>query len=146
MRFAGRFGVPIMLDESLCSRVDAERAIADGTCDLFNLRLSKCGGFIPTLRLAQFATQHRTRLPTRLPGGRDGDPVGGRPALRHQRRRSCATSKAPMIATWSREALATRDITFGWGGWARALPAPGLGITVDPAALERVAVNKVRLL
>src|SRR5439155_2300011 len=34
--------VPLMLDESLCSLVDAERAIAEGTCDLFNLRLSKC--------------------------------------------------------------------------------------------------------
>src|SRR5262249_26345262 len=36
---------PIMLDESLCSRTDAERAIRDELCDLFNLRLSKCGGF-----------------------------------------------------------------------------------------------------
>src|SRR5205085_2809477 len=42
-------GVPIMLDESLCSMVDAERAVAQGTCDLFNLRLSKCGGFLRTL-------------------------------------------------------------------------------------------------
>ncbi|HXG10476.1 MAG TPA: enolase C-terminal domain-like protein, partial [Gemmataceae bacterium] len=45
--------VPIMLDESLCSLADAERAVAMGSCDLFNLRLSKCGGFIPSLRLAQ---------------------------------------------------------------------------------------------
>ena len=51
-------GVPIMLDESLCGMIDAERAVADGTCDLFNLRLSKCGGFIASLRLAQFAKQH----------------------------------------------------------------------------------------
>src|SRR5207249_1250977 len=51
-------GVPIMLDESLCSRIDAERAVAQQSCDLFNLRLSKCGGFIPTLRLAQFARAH----------------------------------------------------------------------------------------
>jgi hypothetical protein len=49
---------PIMLDESLCGMVDAERALAGGWCDLFNLRLSKCGGFIPSLRLAQFARQH----------------------------------------------------------------------------------------
>src|SRR5581483_9237809 len=48
-------GVPIMLDESLCSFVDAETALAQDTCDLFNLRLSKCGGFMPSLRLAQFA-------------------------------------------------------------------------------------------
>ena len=47
-----------MLDESLCGMADAERAAADGLCDLFNLRLSKCGGFIPSLRLAQFAARH----------------------------------------------------------------------------------------
>ncbi len=45
-----------------------------------------------------------------------------------------------------REALATSDLTFAWGGWARALPGPGLGITIDPAALERVTLKKVRLL
>src|SRR5262249_38328058 len=50
-----RTGAAIMLDESLCGLGDAEQAIAAGTCDLFNLRLSKCGGFIPTLRLAQRA-------------------------------------------------------------------------------------------
>ena len=44
-----------MLDESLCGMVDAERAATGKLCDLFNLRLSKCGGFIATLRLAQFA-------------------------------------------------------------------------------------------
>ena len=40
-----RLGVPVMLDESLCSQSDAQRAIEHGTCDLFNIRLSKCGGF-----------------------------------------------------------------------------------------------------
>ena len=49
--------IPFMLDESLCGMVDAERAVAEETCDLFNIRLSKCGGFIPSLRLAQFARQ-----------------------------------------------------------------------------------------
>ena len=50
-------GVPIMLDESLCGEVDARRAIEQGTCDLFNLRLSKCGGYLPSLRLAALAHQ-----------------------------------------------------------------------------------------
>ena len=42
---------PIMLDESLTSEHDARRAIDSGTCDLFNIRLSKCGGFLSSLRL-----------------------------------------------------------------------------------------------
>src|SRR5436309_2842154 len=53
-----RVKTPIMLDESLCGMADAERAAAGGLCDLFNLRLSKCGGFIPALRLVEFAARH----------------------------------------------------------------------------------------
>ena len=49
---------PVMLDESLCGKIDAERAVKGGWCDLFNLRLSKCGGFIPSVRLAQLAKRH----------------------------------------------------------------------------------------
>ena len=45
-----------------------------------------------------------------------------------------------------REALGTRDVTFGWGGWAPALPGPGLGVLIDPGALERVTVRKETLL
>ena len=53
--------VPIMLDESLCGRIDAERAVAEDACDLFNIRLSKCGGFLPSLRLVQFARRSELR-------------------------------------------------------------------------------------
>src|SRR5439155_2316821 len=116
-------GVPIMLDESLCGMVDAERAAAAKTCDLFNLRLSKCGGFIPTLRLAQFARQHGL-------GCQLGCQVG-ETALLSAAGRHFAGSVAGL--RWLegsydrhlvREALGTRDLTFGWGGWARTLPGP----------------------
>ena len=45
-----------------------------------------------------------------------------------------------------KEALGTRDLTFGWGGWAKALPGLGLGIEIDPIALERVRVRQEVLL
>ena len=45
-------GMAVMLDESLCGMVDAQRAVEGQLCDSFNIRLSKCGGFIPSLRLA----------------------------------------------------------------------------------------------
>ncbi len=50
-----RLGVPIMLDESLCGIPDALRAIEQGTADLFNVRLSKCGGIFPSLRIIDLA-------------------------------------------------------------------------------------------
>jgi L-alanine-DL-glutamate epimerase-like enolase superfamily enzyme len=136
---------PIMLDESLCSRVDAERAVAAGTCDLFNLRLSKCGGFIPTLRLAQFARRHG--LDCQL-----GCQVGETAVLSAAGRHFAASVGDLRYLEGSydrhlvRESLALKDITFRRGGWAPALTGSGLGVAIDPDALERVTVRKERLL
>jgi muconate cycloisomerase len=136
---------PIMLDESLCSRYDAEQAAAKGTCDLFNLRLSKCSGFIPSLRLAQLARRHG--LYCQL-----GCQVGETAVLSAAGRHFAASVGELRYVEGSydrhlvREALATRDITFRWGGWAPALPGPGLGVTVDLSALERVTVRQESLL
>ncbi len=136
---------PIMLDESLCGFVDAERAADRGLCDLFNLRLSKCGGFIPTLRLAQFA--RRRGLACQL-----GCQVGETAVLSAAGRHFAASVDGLRYLEGSydrhlvREALGTRDLTFGWGGWAAALPGPGLGMTLDARALERVTVRKEVLL
>jgi muconate cycloisomerase len=136
---------PVMLDESLCSLVDAERAVEQGSCDLFNLRLSKCGGFLPSLRLAQFARRHGL-------GYQLGCQVGETAILSAAGRHYASTVADLRYVEGSydrhlvREALGTRDLTFGWGGWARALTGPGLGMTVDPQALERVTVRKESLL
>jgi L-alanine-DL-glutamate epimerase-like enolase superfamily enzyme len=136
--------VPIMLDESLCSMIDAERALQQHSCDLYNLRLSKCGGFIPTLRLAQFAVKHGL-------GYQLGCQVG-ETALLSAAGRQFATSVAGLRYVEGsydrhlvRETLAKSDITFHWGGWAPALDGAGLGITVDKQALERTAVRQVQL-
>ncbi len=136
---------PLMLDESLCSRLDAERAIAEQTCDLFNLRLSKCGGFIPSLRLAQLARENGL-------GCQLGCQVGETAILSAAGRHFATRVGGLRYLEGSydrhlvREALATHDVSFGWGGRAQALAGPGLGVTIDPAALERVTVRKVRLL
>jgi muconate cycloisomerase len=138
-------GALVMLDESLCSLADARRALDEGTCDLFNLRLSKCGGFIPTLRLAQFARAHGL-------GYQLGCQVGETALLSAAGRHFASTVADLRYLEGSydrhlvREALGRRDLTFRWGGWAPALTGPGLGIDVDPAALERVTGRRVPLL
>jgi muconate cycloisomerase len=138
-------GVPIMLDESLCSLIDAERAFERGTCDLFNLRLSKCGGFIPTLRLAQFARQHGL-------GYQLGCQVGETVLLSAAGRHLASSVAEIRFLEGSfdrhlvREPLGLQDITFGWGGWAPALTGPGLGVDLDSAALQRVTIRKEQLL
>jgi muconate cycloisomerase len=134
-------GLPIMLDESLCGQVDAQRAADGGLCDLFNLRLSKCGGFIPSLRLAQFAR-------SRGLGYQLGCQIGETALLSAAGRHFAANVRELRYVEGSydrhlvREALGTRNLTFGWGGWAPALPGPGLGVEIDPVALERVTVRR----
>ncbi len=140
-----RVRTPIMLDESLCGRVDAERAVEAGTCDLFNLRLSKCGGFVPSLRLAQLARRHGL-------GCQLGCQVGETAVLSAAGRHFAASVADLRYLEGSydrhlvREALGAEDLTFSWGGWAPALAGPGLGVRLDPLALQRVTVRKEALL
>ncbi len=137
-------GVPLMLDESLCGLVDARRAAERGTCDLFNIRLSKCGGFIASLRLAQFARQNGL-------GYQLGCQVGETAVLSAAGRHFAQSVADVRHLEGSydrhlvREALGTRDVTFRWGGWAPALTGPGLGVDLDERAVGRVTVRKVVL-
>ncbi len=140
-----RIQTPIALDESLCGKVDAERAIEQGWCDLFNLRLSKCGGLIPTLRLAQFAKRHGL-------GYQLGCQVGETGIL-SAAGRHFATSIGEiryLEGSYDRhliwERLTQEDITFNRGGWAPALVGTGLGVTVDPGRVDWVTVRKERLI
>lgn len=141
----GRVRTPIMLDESLCGLRDAERAVAERLCDLFNVRLSKCGGFVPSLRLVQLARKHG--LACQL-----GCQVGETAILSAAGRHFAASVGELRYVEGSydrrlvREALGTRDVTFGFGGKAPALEGAGLGVDIDPQALGRVTIRHVRLL
>ncbi|WP_424888211.1 enolase C-terminal domain-like protein [Streptomyces sp. XH2] len=51
-------GVPIMLDESLCSLDDARTAVRTGAADAFNVRVAKCGGLLNSAAIIDFAREH----------------------------------------------------------------------------------------
>ena len=143
-KLRGRIGVPLMLDESLCGLTDAHRAIESGTCDLFNIRLSKCGGLIPSLRLAAIA--HQAGLGYQL-----GCQVGETGILSAAGRHFASSVANIRYLEGSydrhlvRERLTVQDLTFGRRGQAPALTAPGLGVDVDEAALKRVTVREQQI-
>ena len=143
-KLRGRIGVPLMLDESLCSLTDSHRAIEAGTCDLFNIRLSKCGGLIPSLRLAAIA--HQAGLGYQL-----GCQVGETGILSAAGRHFASSVANIRYLEGSydhhlvRERLTAQDLTFGRRGQAPALTAPGLGVDVDEAALKRVTVREQQI-
>lgn len=136
---------PIMLDESLCGEIDAEVAARNQLCDLFNLRLSKCGGYIPTLKLAAFAARHGL-------GYQLGCQVGETAILSAAGRHFATTVKNIRYLEGSydrhlvREWLTDEDITFRRGGKAPMLIGSGLGVTVNGAKLDAVTVRKEKLL
>lgn len=132
---------PIILDESLCSRSDAENAVAGGWCDGFNLRLSKCGGFIPSLHLALIAK--RAGLFCQL-GCQVGETGILSAAGRHF---ACGVGGLRYLeGSYDRflvkERLTKEDLTFGFRGIAATLHGHGLGVSVDPKRLAHAAVSR----
>ena len=136
-----QMSIPLMLDESLCGYDDGQRAVEHGLCDLFNIRLSKCGGFLPSLKLALLAKSSGL-------GYQLGCQVGETGILSAAGRHFASSVSDIRYLEGSydrflvRERLTQEDLTFGYGGKAPALAKPGLGVTVDPAALERVTVRR----
>ncbi|MFP6764725.1 MAG: enolase C-terminal domain-like protein, partial [Planctomycetaceae bacterium] len=134
-----QISVPIMLDESLCSETDARHAIELGTCDLFNIRISKCGGFLNSLRLAALAHQAGLRYQLGCQVGETGilSAAGRHFATAVRNIRYLEGSYERFLV---RERLTVEDLSFSYGGFAPTLTAPGLGISIDPAALQRVTL------
>lgn len=132
-------GIPIMLDESLCGYPDAQAAVNRRTADFLNVRLSKCGGILPSLRIIALA--QRAGLGVQL-GCHPGETSLLSAAGRHVASRVAGLRYVE--GSYDRHILAAnltkRDLTFGYGGRARPLKHPGLGVDVCPDALEAMTV------
>ena len=50
-------GLAVVVDESLISPKDAETLLAEKACDIFNIKISKCGGLLRAKVIAQMAAQ-----------------------------------------------------------------------------------------
>ena len=135
-----RLGIPVMLDESLCGFPDAEAAVARRTADIFNVRISKCGGILASLRIIALA--RRSGLGVQL-GCHPGETALLSAAGRHLASR--VADLRYVEGSYDRHILGAnltlQDLTFRYGGWAPPLDGPGLGVLVDPAALEAMTVQ-----
>ena len=128
-----------MLDESLCGYPDAQSAVDHGTADILNVRLSKCGGIFPSLRIIALA--RRSGLGIQL-GCHPGETSLLSAAGRHLASRVAGLRYVE--GSYDRHILGANltrhDVTFGYGGRAQPLSGPGLGVEVDPALLETMTV------
>lgn len=135
--------VPIMLDESLCSVADAHEAVAAGSCDAFNVRLSKCGGILNSLQIMQIAQANGLMVQLGCLVGETG--------ILSAAGRHLACSVGPVRFYEGsydrfvvRDRLTTEDCTFGYRGTAPSIGGDGLGIKVEESEVNRLAVRKQR--
>ena len=136
---------PVMLDESLCCVEDAQRAINGQWCDLFNIRLSKCGGIVRSLRLASMARQNGL-------GYQLGCQVGETGILSAAGRHIACNISGIRYLEGSfdrflvREPLTEQDLTFRYCGRGSRLQGTGLGIDVDECRVRQLAIRTLELI
>ena len=140
-----RSRVPIMLDESLLAPAQAERLIAAGQVDLFNIRISKNGGLVQSLRLADLA--HRSGLDFQL-GCMVGEAgilsAAGRIFLELVGRR-VRFAEGSYGRFLLRSDVTRERLSFGYGGLVRAMAGPGLGVHVQMHKVRKVARRALRI-
>jgi L-Ala-D/L-Glu epimerase len=140
-----QISVPIMLDESLCCLEDAERAITDETCDLFNIRLSKCGGIARSLAIAALARTHGIGYQLGCQVGETGilSAAGRHFACNVPDIRYLEGSFDRFLV---RDALTEQDLTFRYGGKGMRLNGPGSGIDVNECRVRQLAVRTLEII
>lgn len=128
---------PLIYDESLVTLADAQRLVELGVADGFNIRISKCGGLLPALRLAELAYRHGALVQLGCMVGETSIlSAAGRRFLEMVPRVAFAEGWAGSFL--SREDVVRRPLRFGYGGRGRPLGTRGLGVEVEPARLCRL--------
>lgn len=136
--------IPQMVDESLITLNDARALIEAEACQLFNLRISKCGGLAQTVAIAQLAEENGIQLQV-------GCQVGETAILSAAGRHLAAWLPEVRFVEGSygtlllSEDVSRTAIHFGHRGQARVLTKPGLGVDVQDEVLERYAHRVVHL-
>jgi L-Ala-D/L-Glu epimerase len=125
----------VIVDESLRTVDEARLLASTRACDAFNIRVSKCGGLLPSLQIARVAAD--AGLFT-VVGAQVGESGILSAAGRH-----LAAAIAPRYVEGSggrlllKADLIEENVIPGRGGRAATFAGPGLGVRVKPDALRR---------
>lgn len=136
-----RAAIAVMLDEAACSYAQADAAIAAGACDLLNLRISKCGGYLATLRLAERAHAAGVRFQHGAQVGQLGFLNAAGRHFTSVVRGVVACEGGPGLANLTDFPTTTR-LALDWdAGHLVGLDGPGLGAAPDLDKLARYSIR-----
>jgi len=131
--------VPIIADESICTLEDAQRLIDLQACQIFNLRLSKCGGLSQAAKIRQKAT--KAGIQCQL-GCHVGETSILAAAGRHFAlgARNLVFLEGSMAPLYLSQDPVTHSVIFQEKGQAGSLNGPGLGIQVRERLLDELSI------
>jgi muconate cycloisomerase len=128
----------IVVDESLRTVEEAETLVRERACDGFNIRVSKCGGLLPSLRIARIAREAGLFAVVGAQVGESGIlSAAGRHLAAAIEPRYLEGSAGRLLL---REDLTEESVLPGRGGRARSFSGPGLGVRVRAEAIESLGV------
>jgi muconate cycloisomerase len=143
-RVRNESGIAVMADESLVTAEGARSLIELGACDLFNIRISKCGGITGSLAIAKLAQEAGIKLQIGAQVGETGIlSAAGRTLAAYVPDLAFAEGS---FGTWLlSEDTTFENVAFGYGGRAPLLKTRGLSVTVKEEDLERFATAKIEV-
>ncbi len=135
---AERLAIPIIADESLCVERDAEHLASLDACQVFNLRLSKCGGILAAARIYDIGRNKGIVAQLGCQVGETGIlSAAGRQFAMSRKLRYLEGSYSNYLL---KEDIVNEPVEFGVGGVAKPLRGLGLGVTVNEKALQRLSL------
>jgi L-Ala-D/L-Glu epimerase len=134
-RLKGLVSLPMTADESLCSLDDARRLCKEKLFGMFDIRLSKCGGIVNSIRIAELARKSSINLQLGCHVGETGilSAAGRALAFHYGHFRYHEGSFGRYLL---KEDLVKEDVSFNQEGIAYPIKGVGLGITVDENLLK----------
>lgn len=137
-----QFDLALIHDESLITPEDARRLMDRGVADYFNIRLSKCGGLLPSLRLAATALRHGVGVVLGCMVGETS--ILSAAALRFLEVCPRVVWTEGLFGTYLlREDVVHPALRFGLAGRPPKLKGPGWGVKPDPRCLHTWAGGDV---
>jgi L-alanine-DL-glutamate epimerase-like enolase superfamily enzyme len=137
-RVADQVGIPVIADESLCFERDAKDLASLHACQVFNLRLSKCGGILAAARMHQIGQEQGIAAQLGCQVGETGIlSAAGRQFALSRKLLYLEGSYSNYIL---KEDIVNDPVEFGPGGVARPLAGYGLGISINEEVVQRLAV------
>jgi muconate cycloisomerase len=137
-RVSEQVEIPVIADESMCLERDAENLASQDACQIFNLRLSKCGGILAANRLYEIGRKKAIAAQLGCQVGETG--------ILSAAGRQLASSRKLLYLEGSYSSYLLQDdivnepVEFGPGGVAQPLAGHGLGVSVNEETLQRLAV------